>query len=98
MLFVVKKCSSYSPYFPARTSQNIVLLATTARVSVDLHALRPRAALMFQGGRISLPGFLTELERFQTQPPANVLACPILTDDYAPVEGLSEGGGAGKRE
>jgi len=75
--------------FPCRTSQNVVLLATTARVNADLSALQQRASLLVQSGRISLPGFLDSLQQFRSQPPLNSLTCPILTDDYAPVEGLS---------
>lgn len=75
--------------FPCRTSQNVVLVATTARVNADLNALRQRASLLVQSGRLSLPGFVGLLEQFRSQPPLNALASPILTDDYAPVEGLS---------
>ncbi|HWW02061.1 MAG TPA: fused MFS/spermidine synthase [Candidatus Acidoferrum sp.] len=83
--------------FPAATSQNVVLLATTATVRADLNALRQRAAVLIQARRIISPGFLPRLDRFQPQPPPNAPTCPVLTDDFAPVEGLAaaaEGQGA----
>ena len=79
--------------FPAKSSRNIVLLATRAAVRPDINALRQRAALLVRTGRITLPGFLLRLEQFQNMPPPNAMRCPILTDDYAPVEGLSGSGG-----
>jgi spermidine synthase len=75
--------------FPCRTSLNVVLVATTAGVYAELDALRQRGSLLVQTGRLRLPGFLDLLQQFRSQPPPNSLACPILTDDYAPVEDLS---------
>jgi spermidine synthase len=80
--------------FPCRNDQNVVLLATTARVNPDLPALRQRGLLLVQSGRIALPEFLVLIGQFQSQPPINSLVSPILTDDYAPVEGLSADTGA----
>lgn len=77
--------------FPAATSQNVVLIASTAAVRADLNALRQRGALLVRAGRITFPGFLYRLERFQGQTPPNAAGSPILTDDFAPVEGLSAG-------
>jgi spermidine synthase len=79
--------------FPAQTSQNSVMIATKAGIAAQLPALRMRANQLVQAGRIKLPGFLGRLERFQNQPPANAVSCPVLTDDYAPVEGLAAGAG-----
>ena len=79
--------------FPAKTSRNIVLLATRATVRADLNALRARAVLLVQSERIKIPGFLQRLDSFQTLPPISAMRSPILTDDYAPVEGLAGGGG-----
>ncbi len=79
--------------FPCQSSQNVVLLATTAKIKVDISMLRQRAYLLMQNGRIALPGFMQRLERFRSQPPASYIGCPILTDDYAPVEGLAAEGG-----
>ncbi len=75
--------------FPARSSQNVVLLATLADAKADGSALRRQAALLVQSGQITVPGFRDRVEVFQAQPPPNAASSPILTDDYAPVEGLS---------
>ena len=80
--------------FPAKSSRNIVLLATRAAIKPDLTALRQRAALLVQSGRAPMPGFIQRLDSFQSQAPASATRSPILTDDYAPVEGLSGSGGA----
>jgi hypothetical protein len=80
--------------FPAQSSQNVVLVGTKARIFAQLPVLRMRATQLVQSKRITLPGFLNRLERFQTQPPPSVANAPVLTDDYAPIEGLS--GGSGK--
>jgi spermidine synthase len=79
--------------FPASSSQNLVLLATRSSVKADLNALRQRAAYLVKNGLVTLPGFTSRVERFQTLPPANAARSPVLTDDYAPVEGLAGGGG-----
>ncbi|MGA2660360.1 MAG: fused MFS/spermidine synthase [Verrucomicrobiota bacterium] len=79
--------------FPAKSSMNVVLQATRATVLPDLNGLRRRAALLAQTGRVTLPGFRERLERIHINPPAGAASSPILTDDYAPVEGLSEAGG-----
>ncbi len=84
--------------FPARSSRNIVLLATRATVKPDLNALRARAALLVQTQRIKMPGFLQRLDSFQAQGPPSATRSPVLTDDYAPVEGLSGTGGPGEPE
>jgi spermidine synthase len=78
--------------FPARTSQNIVFLATVATVKAELPALRQRAAELVDSKRISLPTFKQRLEAFRFEPPPAASRSPVLTDDYAPVEGLSAGG------
>ncbi|HEY5915058.1 MAG TPA: protein-L-isoaspartate(D-aspartate) O-methyltransferase [Verrucomicrobiae bacterium] len=79
--------------FRCNTSQNIVLIATKARGRAEINGLRQRAHLLVQSGRIELPGFLDRLSSIQFAPPANLARCPILTDDFAPVEGLAGGGG-----
>lgn len=75
--------------FPARTSGNVVLVATKAGGKVDIQPLRQRAVRLLDSGRIRLPGFLQRLECFSAVPPPSALRSPILTDDFAPVEGLS---------
>jgi spermidine synthase len=78
--------------FPAKSSQNIVLLGTKAAGRAELTGLRQRADLLIRSQRIKLPSFRERLEGFQTLPPAKANQSPILTDDFAPVEGLAAGG------
>ncbi len=75
--------------FPAQSSQNVVLIATRATIRADASALRRRAYTMVQTQRLTLPGFMSRLERFQASPPQSAITSPVLTDDYAPVEGLA---------
>lgn len=79
--------------FPARSSQNIVFIATKATIAADVVALRQRAIYLVQSKRVTIPNFRERLDVFRTLPPSNARNSPILTDDYAPVEGLAAGGG-----
>jgi spermidine synthase len=79
--------------FPARSSQNIVFLATRAKVAADINALRQRATWLIQTKKVTLPAFRDRVEAFRPTPPPNAQRSPVLTDDYAPVEGLAAGGG-----
>jgi spermidine synthase len=79
--------------FPARTSENVVLIATRTALKTELPLLRQRGALLERNHRITLPGFGQRVERFQGSPPPSAARSPILTDDYAPVEALVGGGG-----
>lgn len=75
--------------FPALTSQNVVLIATRSPFKTDLGGVRWRATQLVQTKRITIPNFRQRAESFQNTPPASVFRSPILTDDFAPVEGLS---------
>jgi spermidine synthase len=79
--------------FPARNSQNVVLLATRSSQKADIYTLRQRAAALMQTGQVKMPTFRARVESFQAEPPASAAKSPILTDDYAPVEGLAAQGG-----
>jgi len=78
--------------FSAKTSQNVVILATRASVLPALYGLRDRADLLVLSHRVALPGFRQHVERIVYAAPASAAKSPILTDDFAPVEGLSERG------
>jgi spermidine synthase len=78
--------------FPARTSLNTVFLATRSAARSDLFTLRQRASSLIQTRRVTLPTFLERLDSFQAQAPLSATRSPVLTDDYAPVEGLAAGG------
>jgi spermidine synthase len=84
--------------FPARSSQNVVLVATRAAVRADPNALRQRMGFMIQAGRLNMPTFRERFEAFRTQPPLTAMSSPLLTDDFAPVEGLAAVSGGGAEE
>ena len=79
--------------FPARTSQNVVLIATRSSEKADYRALQQRANALIRDGRVTLPTFRTRLSVFRSGPPPTVASAPLLTDDYAPVESLMNSGG-----
>lgn len=79
--------------FPARSSWNVVFIATCSAVKANVEGARWRAAQMVQTGRMTMPAFRQRVEAFQANPPASAARSPVLTDDYAPVEGLSGGYG-----
>jgi spermidine synthase len=75
-------------YFPASGSQNVVLLATkdaTLRTLPELHG--QYAALTNQGWQ-TLPVFSARLKNFRNDPPPAVERSRLLTDDYAPTDGM----------
>lgn len=75
--------------FPAKESQNVVLVATKARHKVTLPAARWKAGELVRQRRVTLPGFVERVGSFQTDPPSSFANSPVLTDDFAPVEGLA---------
>jgi len=75
--------------FACKTSRNIVLIATKAQFRAELNGLKQRAEWLTQTGSVTLPTFKDRLGSLQLGPPSNLAMCPVLTDDYAPVEGLA---------
>lgn len=74
--------------FPATDSLNVVLVATRSSEELTLEQLRGRAAQLVRHGRVRLPGFSQRVLTFRSDPPPNLRNCPVLVDDYAPVDGL----------
>jgi spermidine synthase len=74
--------------FPSKQSHNVVLLATKSAQRVDFNTLNQRAASLIHYKRITLPTFRDRLYAFRSDPPANQHLCKVLTDDFAPVDGL----------
>ncbi len=79
-------------FFPAQQSLNVVLVGVKA---ADKSApppapmvLQQRANALIQSKRIQLPTFRARLSALRTEPPPNFRHCQVLTDDYAPVDGL----------
>ena len=78
--------------FPARDSLNVVLIATKTREQFNFSTIHSRATALIQSKRVTLPTFRGRLYAFRADPPANLQRCQILTDDFAPVDGLLKTG------
>lgn len=74
--------------FPARGSQNVVLVGVKSPQPTTLATLQQRANAMAQAGRLPMPTFRTRLLSLRTEPPPNYRQSRVLTDDFAPVDGL----------
>jgi len=76
--------------FPAKESDNVVLVATKAKHKVSLESVRWKAGELTRTKRVTLPGFLGRVGTFWSVPPSSYQRSPVLTDDFAPVEGLAK--------
>jgi hypothetical protein len=74
--------------FPSRQSYNVVLLATKSPDKVAFTTLSSRATSLIYYKRLLLPTFRDRLAAFRPDPPANYHTCKVLTDDFAPIDGL----------
>jgi spermidine synthase len=74
--------------FPAGESHNVVLLATQSPAKGSFSELNQRATFLIRRKRIQWPAFRDRLYRVNTQAPYSVNRVPVLTDDFAPIEGL----------
>ncbi len=74
--------------FPAQTSQNVVLIATLSPQRVTLTDLQQRAIPLIRSKKAALPSFWGRINSFRDTTPFNIGRCNVLTDDYAPVDGL----------
>jgi len=84
--------------FESKESLNDVLIATVSPDKMDIATLRKKAADLIASKKIALPDFMVRVERFVDTLPENYANSPILTDDFAPVEGLiGAGAGAGSK-
>ena len=75
--------------FPATESRNVVLVAVKSTARTDFNLLLQRAGVLVQQRRVTLPTFHKRLYSFRNAPPVTAHAAPLLTDDFAPVEGLA---------
>ncbi len=75
-------------FFPAADSQNVVLIGTKSRQTATLASLQLRATDLIQQGRIKMPTFRARLLWFRADPPSAFSRSPVLTDDFAPTDGV----------
>ncbi|MCS7091645.1 MAG: fused MFS/spermidine synthase [Verrucomicrobiota bacterium] len=74
--------------FPAQSSHNVVLIATREARRRSRAELEQVARHLQHSGRIRLSQFLTRVRALRESVPSHFARCGILTDDYAPVDGL----------
>lgn len=74
--------------FPASDSMNVVVLASRSDQKMTVEELRRRAAALVRSRPILPPGFQGRIQSFRVLPAAKAGAAPLLTDDFAPIDGL----------
>lgn len=84
----LKTCFPQVYMFPAIGSMNVVLVATKSNELVTLSQLKRKVDELVESKGATFPNFKIRLKRFRFRPPASVERSRILTDDFAPVDGL----------
>lgn len=74
--------------FPAVGSYNVVMVATRSAAPMSPTELHQRIKTLHDTQRVTLANFRTRAKRLRRKPPGAVEKSPILTDDFAPVNGL----------
>jgi spermidine synthase len=77
--------------FPAGDSQNVVLIATKNPHKMTAIEAWRKADELVRTGTMKMPNFLHRVRSFWPDPPASFLLSPVLSDDFAPVDGLLRG-------
>jgi spermidine synthase len=88
MYKTLKKVFPQVYMFLAGETNNVVMIATKSSLRTDLNTLQQRAAVLIRQRRVTLPTFRARLSAFRADAPLAAARAPILTDDFAPVEGL----------
>ncbi len=74
--------------FPAKQSQNIVLIAAKSTEPFDAARVQRQGAILMRSGTVKLPTFTLRLASFLNVPPPTATRSPVLTDDRSGVENL----------
>ncbi|MCP4452848.1 MAG: hypothetical protein GY809_15410 [Planctomycetes bacterium] len=74
--------------FPAEGSFNVVMVATKSSQRVTKPQLKRRLDTMMATSEKRVPSLAKRLKQFRATPPPSVERSRILTDDFAPVDGL----------
>lgn len=79
--------------FPASSSRNVVMVADLGSQTYTRALLMNSARSLVERGRTKLPGYVAMVSKVYDPDsrPAAYQASPILTDSYAPVDGLLKG-------
>lgn len=84
----LKTCFPQVATFSAASSYNVVMIASRSTEPMSPDLLTQRAEALIRSGQVKRPGFLRRAKRLRTKAPASIERSPILTDDFAPVDGL----------
>jgi spermidine synthase len=74
--------------FPARESVNVVFLATRSTDHYNAQRLLREGQARVRDGTVRLPTFIQRIHSLFPNPPPTAAVSPILTDSYAPIQGL----------
>lgn len=74
--------------FPARSSMNVVIIATKTPEKFDAARVQRETTALEHSKHSLLPDFTTRIRAFENTPPPSAATSPVLTDDRAPVESL----------
>lgn len=74
--------------FPARTSMNVVLVATRSPELYSYTRVQDTGAELMKAGIVKLPEFSLRMRSARTNPPQSATNSPVLTDDHAAIESL----------
>ena len=74
--------------FPATSSQNVVLIGTRDPVRINMVQVRQRTQSLVESGKVKLPDFEKRTRMLRLQTPSGTFQARVLTDDYAPIDGL----------
>ena len=74
--------------FPSKTSQNVVMIATKSGQKFTSRMIRNECEELIKSGKVTYPRFRARSFAFTNIPPVTARRSPILTDDYAPTDGL----------
>jgi spermidine synthase len=74
--------------FPASSSGNVVLIATRSAAPATLATLNAKADDLLQRKVVTVPEFKSRLQAFRSGPRPGATPSLILTDDFAPLDGM----------
>lgn len=74
--------------FPAQGSLNVVMVGVKSPERLNLVQLQQRAKALVRSGRITHPSFLERSRVLRIQAPLSVNQSRVLTDDFAPIDGM----------
>ncbi len=77
--------------FPAPDSLNVVLVATQSDETYTPEMARERAAALIRSKTVTLRSFASRVNAIRVGAPRAAAQSPVLTDDFAPIDGLLTG-------